>query len=186
VLNRWHYYRSFVNHYMSATLIDVLHSPFVFSLYNQCIKKSRLQPVPEQVLNDTSYSDKRINEILLKYVLHYRPQKIYISRHAEKADLMDALHALNIHFSHELPFRNCDLMYLEHVPDCEKMKLLLPHLHNDAMIIVRNMYDSKNHTAAWAALKSMPEISVTVDMFFAGLIFIRREQRKQNFRLRLF
>jgi len=36
---KFHYLKNFIKHYFTATLIDVLHSPFVFSLYQTCIKK---------------------------------------------------------------------------------------------------------------------------------------------------
>jgi predicted O-methyltransferase YrrM len=32
----WHFIANFITHYWSATRIDVLHSPFVFDLYNSC------------------------------------------------------------------------------------------------------------------------------------------------------
>jgi hypothetical protein len=33
-----HFAKHFSKHYLSATRIDVLHSPFVFDLYNACVK----------------------------------------------------------------------------------------------------------------------------------------------------
>lgn len=38
---KFHYLKYFVKHYFTATLIDVLHSPFVFSLYQNCIKRKK-------------------------------------------------------------------------------------------------------------------------------------------------
>lgn len=38
---KFHYLRKFIQHYLTATLIDVLHSPFVFDLYQTCIKKQK-------------------------------------------------------------------------------------------------------------------------------------------------
>jgi predicted O-methyltransferase YrrM len=36
-----HYLKNFFRHYLTATLIDVLHSPFVFDLYQTAIKKQK-------------------------------------------------------------------------------------------------------------------------------------------------
>ncbi len=36
-----HYLKNFIRHYLTATLIDVLHSPFVFDLYQTAIKKQK-------------------------------------------------------------------------------------------------------------------------------------------------
>jgi len=187
VLKHGYYYLSFIKHYLSATLIDVLHSPFVFSLYNQCIKKKSLQQLPENITSSSlSYFKKRADEVLLKYVLQYNPQKIYLSGHAIQGDFADALHDMGIPFEKTMPFHACDMIYFERVPDVAKIESCLSHLHNDSVIVIRNMYDSKKHTTTWNDIKAMPEITVTIDLFFAGMIFIRREQRKQDFKLRLF
>ena len=36
-----HYFKNFIQHYLTSTLIDVLHSPFVFDLYQTAIKKQK-------------------------------------------------------------------------------------------------------------------------------------------------
>ncbi len=38
---KFHYLKHFIKHYFTATLIDVLHSPFVFTLYQTCIKQQK-------------------------------------------------------------------------------------------------------------------------------------------------
>ncbi len=38
---KFHYLINFIQHYLTATLIDVLHSPFVFDLYQTAIKKQK-------------------------------------------------------------------------------------------------------------------------------------------------
>jgi predicted O-methyltransferase YrrM len=53
----WH----FIRHYLSATRIDVLHSPFVFDLYNSCIarqKATQFEPIEalrSQLLRDHTH-----------------------------------------------------------------------------------------------------------------------------------
>lgn len=38
---KFHYLKHFIKHYLTATLVDVLHSPFVFGLYQNSIKKQK-------------------------------------------------------------------------------------------------------------------------------------------------
>jgi predicted O-methyltransferase YrrM len=38
---KFHYLKKFIQHYLTATLIDVLHSPFVFDLYQNTIEKQK-------------------------------------------------------------------------------------------------------------------------------------------------
>lgn len=44
-----HFIKNFIRHYISATPIDVLHSPFVFDLYQTAIKKQVQKPVFEKI-----------------------------------------------------------------------------------------------------------------------------------------
>ncbi|MCX7549145.1 class I SAM-dependent methyltransferase [Xanthomarina sp. F1114] len=62
---------------------------------------------------------------------------------------------------------------------------LLPHAHNDTMFIFDDIYWSKDMTAAWETIKKHPEVRVTVDTFFWGLVFFRKEQVEEHFRIRL-
>ncbi|MCX7549342.1 O-methyltransferase [Xanthomarina sp. F2636L] len=62
---------------------------------------------------------------------------------------------------------------------------LLPKAHNDTLFIFDDIYWSEGMTAAWETIKNHPEVKVTVDTFFWGLVFFRKEQVKEHFRIRL-
>ncbi|MBL7882976.1 MAG: class I SAM-dependent methyltransferase, partial [Bacteroidia bacterium] len=36
-------------------------------------------------------------------------------------------------------------------------------------------------TEAWEEIKRHPKVTVTIDLFFIGLVFFRKEQAKQHF-----
>lgn len=48
---KFHYLKHFIKHYFTATLIDVLHSPFVFGLYQNCIKRKKDKNEYEEIEN---------------------------------------------------------------------------------------------------------------------------------------
>ncbi|RIA10297.1 putative O-methyltransferase YrrM [Flavobacteriaceae bacterium MAR_2010_72] len=62
---------------------------------------------------------------------------------------------------------------------------LLTSVHNDTMMIFDDIYWSKGMTQAWELIKNHPKVSVTIDTFFWGLVFFRKEQLKENFKIRL-
>jgi hypothetical protein len=37
---------------------------------------------------------------------------------------------------------------------------------------------------AWAAIKAHPSVTVTIDLFYVGLVFFRKKQPRQDFWLR--
>jgi hypothetical protein len=40
-------------------------------------------------------------------------------------------------------------------------------------------------TEAWETIKRHPEATITIDSFFWGLVFFRKEQTKENFKIRV-
>jgi len=62
---------------------------------------------------------------------------------------------------------------------------LLPTIKNNSVWIFDDIYWSKDMTKAWEIIKSHPVVSVTVDTFHFGLVFFRKEQAKENFKIRL-
>lgn len=60
----------------------------------------------------------------------------------------------------------------------------LPYAHNDSLFIFDDIYWSPGMTKAWEEIKAHPEVTVTIDLFWIGLVFFRKEQAKENFVLR--
>ena len=63
--------------------------------------------------------------------------------------------------------------------------LLLETINNDSVIIFDDIHWSKGMTEAWELIKINEKVSVTVDTFFWGFAFFRKEQVKQHFNVRL-
>lgn len=62
---------------------------------------------------------------------------------------------------------------------------LLPKAHNDSIYIFDDIYWSKGMTEAWENIKNHPQVTVTVDTFNWGLVFFRKEQFKEHFKIRV-
>lgn len=62
---------------------------------------------------------------------------------------------------------------------------LLPTIHNDTVFIFDDIYWSKDMTEAWEEIKQHKKVKVTIDTFFWGMIFFRKEQKKEHFTIRL-
>ena len=62
---------------------------------------------------------------------------------------------------------------------------LLPKAHNDTIFIFDDIYWSKDMTEAWEAIKKHPKVTVSIDTFFWGFVFLRTEQAKEHFTIRL-
>lgn len=70
-------------------------------------------------------------------------------------------------------------------PTLEYFEATLQKLHNNSLIIFDDIYWSKEMTEAWEEIKQHPKTRVTIDLFHLGLVFFRKEQPKQHFRINL-
>ncbi|AJR03782.1 O-methyltransferase [Siansivirga zeaxanthinifaciens] len=62
---------------------------------------------------------------------------------------------------------------------------LLPSIHNDTVFIFDDIHWSKDMTDAWETIKQHPKVTVTIDTFYWGFVFFRKEQAKEHFVIRL-
>jgi len=86
-------------------------------------------------------------------------------------------------------YENLDLVYLDGTCDkestIENFNSLLKYSHNESVFIINNIYWSKEMTEAWNIIKKQKEITVSIDTFYWGFLFFRKEQPKQHFTIRL-
>ncbi|TXG38847.1 O-methyltransferase [Seonamhaeicola maritimus] len=62
---------------------------------------------------------------------------------------------------------------------------LLPKTNNNTVFIFDDIYWSKEMTEAWETIKQHPKVTVSLDTFYWGFVFFRKEQAKEHFTLRV-
>ena len=62
---------------------------------------------------------------------------------------------------------------------------LLPVVPDGGIMIFDDIYWSRGMAKAWEEVCAHPEVSVSIDLFYLGICFIRRPQAKEHFRTRL-
>lgn len=95
-------------------------------------------------------------------------------------------------------FENVLNQPLNFIPDCvyidgnhnkedtlNYFEKLLPLVHNDTVLIFDDIYWSKEMTTAWNEIAVHPKVTVSIDTFYWGLVFFRKEQEKESFTIRL-
>lgn len=69
-------------------------------------------------------------------------------------------------------------------PTVRYFEQCLPYATNDSLFIFDDIYWSDEMTQAWEHIKAHPDVTLTVDLFWIGLVFFRKEQVKEHFTLR--
>lgn len=81
-----------------------------------------------------------------------------------------------------------DFLYVDanhrYEPTVRYFEQCLPFANNESVFIFDDIYWSEEMTRAWGYIKAHPRVSITVDLFWIGLVFFRKEQAKENFTLR--
>ncbi len=82
-----------------------------------------------------------------------------------------------------------DLIYFDgnhqKEPTIDYFEQCLQHIHNDSIFIFDDIYWSKGMQQAWQYIKKHPTVTVSIDTFYWGIIFFRKEQKKEHFKIRL-
>ncbi len=70
-------------------------------------------------------------------------------------------------------------------PTLNYFKQLLPHSNHSAILIFDDIHWSADMEAAWAAIKQHPSVTLTLDLFFIGLVFTNPDFKiPQHFSIR--
>ena len=60
----------------------------------------------------------------------------------------------------------------------------LTKAHDDTVLVLDDIHWSPGMEEAWRAVQAHPRVTVTVDLFKFGLVFLRKEQQREHFVLR--
>ena len=88
-----------------------------------------------------------------------------------------------------LSHENFDIVFLDgnhsKEPTLAYFNMLLPKATNNSVFIFDDIYRSKGMTEAWETVKKHPKVTVSIDTFFWGFVFFRKEQAKEHFTIRV-
>lgn len=61
-------------------------------------------------------------------------------------------------------------------PTLRYFEQLLPHAHGGTIFVLDDIHWSREMEQAWQKIQAHPSVTLTIDLFFIGLVFIRPEQ----------
>ena len=92
-------------------------------------------------------------------------------------------------FFQHTPSKHFDMVYIDgnhsKKATLHYFDALLKFATNDAVFIFDDIYWSLEMTEAWNSIRQHPEVTVSIDTFQWGLVFFRKEQPKQHFKIRV-
>jgi predicted O-methyltransferase YrrM len=103
------------------------------------------------------------------------------------------INAITGSFEQKLPeilseIKKLDLVFFDgnhqYQPTIEYFKKCLTKTHTDSVFIFDDIHWSEEMEMAWEEIKKHPEVTISIDLFFFGIVFFRKEQPKQHFIIR--
>ena len=169
-----------------------LHSPYVFIFYNTV--KTWAKSFKFQAKKTKNFNKKQ-SRILLAIVQYLNPKKVLIVSNEEenisdwKSNFLVETHNVsieNINILLNKPVK-FDLIILPKsllINKEELLSSLLPFISTESVVIIPHIYASKEAITQWKSLIKENSVRMSIDLFFIGLLFFRKELTRQNFRLR--
>lgn len=60
----------------------------------------------------------------------------------------------------------------------------LPKLHQGSLVIIKGINKNKEMSEAWDAIKNNSKVTITINLFWLGLVYFRKGQAKEHFNLK--
>ena len=83
---------------------------------------------------------------------------------------------------------NIDFVFFDanhrYEPTITYFEWCLDKIHEDTCFVFDDIYWSEEMKKAWKYIKNHPEVTVSIDIFWVGIVFFRKKQPKQHFVLR--
>ena len=152
----------------SSTNQHGVHSPFVYNYITKCLYKKK------------EVKGKKSECVVLKSIPYFKVKSIHIHPN-------DPVMALIREHNPEVSFNKppYDLVFMD-ISEWSRFFNPENHLiHNNTLIIVYGLYQNKAKNDLWKQMIKMPEFNLSMDLFYCGVLCIRREQRKEHFKVRI-
>jgi predicted O-methyltransferase YrrM len=128
------------------------------------------------------------------YTLEGSPETAAIAKETFNKAGLDNIELITGNFDYTLPgviksLDKVDFVFVDgnHQKDAtlKYFEWCLPKVHENTLLIFDDIYWSEGMKEAWEQIKIHPQVRVTVDLFWIGLVFFKSGQAKEDFLIRL-
>ena len=116
---------------------------------------------------------------MLKSIGYFRYERVFIDDDAVLKNVRTQISNQKFQITDNT---NLDLVCFENPTTAE---IPFKKLHNDSMILINGIRNTKNEFSLWKELIKNVLITVSIDFYHCGVLFVRKEQEKEHFVLRL-
>lgn len=169
---------SYIRFFFKSIHLHGIHSPFVFSLITRGLRSKKISILYPK---NSELSQKEW-QFFIKLIRYANAQMIFIDDEKLKNQANEI--EKERFFSSEIKQEKYDIIFLQKAYLQENIISFLDLMNNDSVLIINNL-QKKSNQQKWNELITDIRCTACVTTFFQGLIFIRKEQKKQVFCVRI-
>jgi hypothetical protein len=157
---------SYFKFLLKSTNQHGVHSPFMYDFVTKGLYKKVNSNIK---LKDFTFDDKfskKEEKILKKIIEYFKPTSIIINLNIEEI-------TINKEFN---------LLFYSSLSKNKIKKIVA--IYPKSFIIIKNIHQNKAMQKSWVEITQLQEATVTLDLFYFGVIFFRKEQAKEHFVIR--
>ena len=162
---------SYIKFLLRSTNQHGVHSPFIFQYLTRCLYRKPAR-----------HKNKAV-DVVLKSIPYFKVKTVFLP--AKESSVRSLLDEAYPRLRYGPP--PYDLVYVPE-PDLDmimKTTQAEPVVHNNSLCILAHIHENKKARKQWERVKSMEHVRVTIDSFFCGMVFFRKEQARQHFKIRI-
>ena len=182
--------KSYIKFILKSTNEHGVHSPFVYSLLTKCIYKKQHKDTKQHLIS------KKNQIIPYKIASHFKSNEILVVGNLKKAASLFSLarpnscvRSVEDFFETQTSEKQFDLVYIDTTNSSINLESLFEKLlysaHKNCVFIFEGIYTNTANTKVWQHMIASQDVTVSIDGFYCGLVFLKKGQEKQHFTLRL-
>jgi hypothetical protein len=162
---------SYLGFLFSSTDQHGVHSPFVYNYVTKCLYQKELS------------QGSKVKDILLKSMRYFSSENVLFDGMDVEVQEMIKKKIPSLK-PNRVPY---DFIYIDKLNERNVSTYIIgnKNIHNDTVVFINNIHKNNNLEMQWGILKNNEKIRVTIDLFYCGLIFFRKEQAKEHFKIRV-
>ncbi len=153
--------KSYLRFLLKSTNQHGVHSPFVYDLVTKCLYSKKKYP-------NHTYKDKK-EQLVLKIIDYFKPKTVWNVNDESVSEPWNETFEL-VSFSK---------------PALKDFEDFLPTLTNDSVWVFGKIHENPENEKVWKQLTQKEIVTVTIDTYYMGLVFFRKEQEKEDFTIRI-
>ncbi|MEQ8220139.1 MAG: hypothetical protein RH981_18020 [Arenibacter sp.] len=162
---------AFIKFRLSSNNQHGVHSPFVYGFITKC-----LYAAPH-------FTTSKSHNILLKTIAYFELVQIQLVPANIALEKKISKYLKGVSFTNN----SNELIFIDRLDKETIDEFIINNdsIANDAIVFVNEIYQTKDSHKIWESIKELNQVKVTLDLFYCGLVFFRKEQVKEHFKIRI-